>query len=148
MKILNSFSTTIFSRHRIQYESGAFGETDISNIFFFLPSIVDRIEEIINKYLGSVNLNAIDINIDKFGQNFDPSKLDVKTTESENVRKSVLRYLKRLLNIVAKIREEMQMDIFPVYLTIMILVYGLKESVHKVKSFPCRVRLSRKLYSL
>ena len=80
MKILNSFSTTIFSRHRIQYESGAFGETDISNIFFFLPSIVDRIEEIINKYLGSVNLNAIDINIDKFGQNFDPSKLDVKTT--------------------------------------------------------------------
>ena len=136
MKILNSFSTTIFSRHRIQYESGAFGETDISNIFFFLPSIVDRIEEIINKYLGSVNLNAIDINIDKFGQNFDPSKLDVKTTESENVRKSVLRV------------QKMQMDIFPVYLTIMILVYGLKESVHKVKSFPCRVRLSRKLYSL
>ena len=136
MKILNSFSTTIFSRHRIQYESGAFGETDISNIFFFLPSIVDRIEEIINKYLGSVNLNAIDINIDKFGQNFDPSKLDVKTTESENVRKSVLRV------------QKMQMDIFPVYLTIMILVYGLKESVHKVKSFLCRVRLSRKLYSL
>ena len=96
MKILNSFSTTIFSRHRIQYESGAFGETDISNIFFFLPSIVDRIEEIINKYLGSVNLNAIDINIDKFGQNFDPSKLDVKTTESENVRKSVLRVLKKI----------------------------------------------------
>ena len=148
MKILNSFSTTIFSRHRIQYESGAFGETDISNIFFFLPSIVDRIEEIINKYLGSVNLNAIDINIDKFGQNFDPSKLDVETTESENVRKSVLRVLKKIAEHSSQIREEMQMDIFPVYLTIMILVYGLKESVHKVKSFPCRVRLSRKLYSL
>lgn len=96
MNIPNSFSTTIFGKHRIQYESGAFGETDISNIFFFLPSIVDRIEEIINKYLGSVNLNAIDINIDKFGQNFDPSKLDVKTTESENVRKSVLRVLKKI----------------------------------------------------
>ena len=84
MKILNSFSTTIFSRHRIQYESGAFGETDISNIFFFLPSTVDRIEEI-NKYLGSVNLNAIDINMD-----------DVKTTEREDVRKSVLRVLKEI----------------------------------------------------
>ena len=77
MKILSSFSTTLFSRHRIQYESGAFGETDISNVFFFFSSTVDRLEEI-NKYLGSVNLNAIDINMDEFVQNFDPSKLDVK----------------------------------------------------------------------
>ena len=77
MKILSSFSTTLFSRHRIQYESGAFGETDISNVFFFFSSTVDRLGEI-NKYLGSVNLNAIDINMDEFVQNFDPSKLDVK----------------------------------------------------------------------
>ena len=46
MKVPNSFSTTIFNRHRIQYESGAFSETESSNIFFYLPSTVDRIEEI------------------------------------------------------------------------------------------------------
>ena len=76
MKVPNSFSTTIFNRHRIQYESGAFGETESSNIFFYLPSTVDRIEDI-NKYLVSVNLNAVDIDISKFGENFDPSKLDL-----------------------------------------------------------------------
>lgn len=53
MKVPNSFSTTIFNRHRMQYESRAFSETESSNIFFYLPSTVDRIEEI-NKYLGSV----------------------------------------------------------------------------------------------
>ena len=95
MKIPNSFSTTIFGRHGIQYESGAFGETGSSNIFFFLPSTVDRIEKI-SKYLGSVNLNVTDINIDEFGQNFDPPKLDVKTTEREGVRQSVLKVLKKI----------------------------------------------------
>ena len=35
MKVPNSFSSTIFNRHRIQYESGAFAETDSSNIFLF-----------------------------------------------------------------------------------------------------------------
>ena len=95
IKIPNSFSTTIFGKHRIQYESGAFDGTDSSNIFFFLPSTIDRIDKI-NKYLGSVNLNANDINIDEFGQNFDPSKLDVKTTEKKGVRKSILKILKKI----------------------------------------------------
>ena len=35
MKIPNSFSMTIFNRHRIRYESGAFSETDFCNVFFF-----------------------------------------------------------------------------------------------------------------
>ena len=64
-------------------------------IFFFLPSTVDRIEKI-SKYLGSVNLNVTDINIDEFGQNFDPPKLDVKNTEREGVRQSVLKVLKKI----------------------------------------------------
>ena len=34
MKIPNSFSTTIFNQHRIRYESGAYFETDFSNVFF------------------------------------------------------------------------------------------------------------------
>ena len=78
-KVPNSFSSTIFNRHRIQYESGAFAETDSPNIFFFLPSTVDRIEDI-NKYLGSVNLNAVDIDISKFGEKFDPLWLDFNSS--------------------------------------------------------------------
>ena len=46
MKIPNSFSSTIFSRHRIQYEPGALLDTDSPKIFFFLPSATDRIEGI------------------------------------------------------------------------------------------------------
>ena len=95
MKVLNSFSTTILNRHRIQYESGAFGETEFSNIFFYLPSTVDRIEHI-NKYLGSVNLNAVDIGISKFGENFGPSKLDLNGSNWEDIRRSVLNVLKKV----------------------------------------------------
>ena len=35
MKILDSFSSTIFNRHRIRYEPGAFSETDF---FLFVQS--------------------------------------------------------------------------------------------------------------
>ena len=98
MKVPNSFSSTIFNRHRIQYESGAFVETDFSNIFFFLPSTVDRIEDI-NKYLGSVNLNAVDIDISEFGEKFDPSKLDFNNTEREDIRKSVLKVLRKVADL-------------------------------------------------
>ena len=71
MKMLNSFKTTMFNKHKIQYEAGAFN-TDSSNTFFFLPSTVDRIEKI-NKHFGAVNLRAIDINKNNFGENFNPA---------------------------------------------------------------------------
>ena len=80
MKIPNSFSSTIFNRHRIQYDFGAYSETDFSEVFFFLPCTVDRVEEI-NQYLGSVNLSAIDIDISDFCKNFNPSKLDYANPE-------------------------------------------------------------------
>ena len=70
MKIPNSFSNTIFNRHRIQYESGALSETDFSNFFFFLLTTTDRIKSI-NRYLASVNLNPINIDLSEFGPNFD-----------------------------------------------------------------------------
>lgn len=93
MKVPNSFSTNIFNRHRFQYKSGAYAKTEFSNIFFFLPLTIDRVEEI-NNYLGSVNLNAVDIDISEFGENFDPSKLNFNSTEREDIRKSVLKVLK------------------------------------------------------
>ena len=89
IKVPNSFNTTIFNRDRIQYEPGAYRETGFSNIFFFLPSPVDWVEDI--------NLNAVDINISEFGENFDPSRLDFNSTEKENIRKSVIMFWERLL---------------------------------------------------
>ena len=60
----NSFSDAFFNRHRIQCESGALN-TNFSRIYYFLPSITDRVEEI-NKHMGSVNLLPIDISEDTF----------------------------------------------------------------------------------
>ena len=45
MKIPNSFSGTVFNRHKIQFESGTLN-TDSSNIHFFLPLTTDRIKDI------------------------------------------------------------------------------------------------------
>ena len=58
-RIANSFSGTFFNSHRIQYESGAL-QTDSSEIFYFLSSTTDRVEEI-NRHMGSVNLYPIDM---------------------------------------------------------------------------------------
>ena len=77
-RITNSFRGTFFNRHWIQYDFGAFN-TEFSNVYFFLPSITDRSEDI-NRYMGSINLVPIDISEDNFevkGEiSFDSSKLD------------------------------------------------------------------------
>ena len=77
MKIPNSFSVSMFNRHRIQYDSGALN-TDFSKVCFFLPSITDRIGKI-NRNMGSVNFVPIGILEDTFevenGVEFDPYKL-------------------------------------------------------------------------
>ena len=98
MKIPNSFSSTIFNRHRIQYEAGAFLETDFSNAFSFLPATTDHIERI-NRYLNSVNLLPIDIELSEIGENFDPSKLDYANPGREHTRESVLRVLKEVADL-------------------------------------------------
>ena len=61
-RMLNGFSGTFFNCHRIQYESGAL-QTKFLNIYYFLPSSTDRIEEI-NRHMGSVNLyQLVSLNI-------------------------------------------------------------------------------------
>ena len=42
-RIPNSFSSTIFDRHRVMIESSK-ADAEFSNIYFFLPSITDRNE--------------------------------------------------------------------------------------------------------
>ena len=49
----------MFNRHRLLFESREL-RTDFSNLYFFLPSLTDRSENI-NKPVDSVNLSKIDI---------------------------------------------------------------------------------------
>ena len=93
----NSFSGIFFNRHRIQYESGAL-QTDSSEIFYFLPSTTDRVEEI-NHHMGPVNLYPIDIHYNSFevdgNVSFDPSKLDYENPDKIKMTEAVLRHLKK-----------------------------------------------------
>ena len=90
----NSFSGTFFNRHKIQHKSGAL-QTNFSQIYYFLPSITDRLEEI-NRHMGSVNLLPIDISEDTFevdGIPFDPSKLDYDNPDKEKMTQTIVKML-------------------------------------------------------
>ena len=101
MKIPNSFSGTMFNRHRIQYESGTL-DTDFSKVYFFLPSIMDRIEKI-NRHMGSVNLVPIDISEDTFevegSSEFVLYKLDYESLETDAIKDSILKVLKKMVDL-------------------------------------------------
>lgn len=75
LKIPNSFKTTMFGQHKMQYEGGVFDGEKCSNIYFYLPATVDRNEKI-NKYLNSVNLKPFAVDPSDFGEKFYPSEPD------------------------------------------------------------------------
>ena len=58
----------------MQYEGGVFSEQKHSDIFFYLPSTVDRNEKI-NKYLSSVNLKPFAVDPSVFGEGFNPANI-------------------------------------------------------------------------
>ena len=78
-RIPKSFSGTIFNRHRAMIETGE-NDSEFSGIYFFLPSITDRSEDI-NKYLKNVSISPNDITQKQFndwaGCEFNPAKLDL-----------------------------------------------------------------------
>lgn len=55
-------------------------EIDFSTLYYFLPSVNDRSEEI-NQYLTNVTISCVDIEKEEFdkwtSQEFDPSQLDL-----------------------------------------------------------------------
>ena len=106
-KILHShykkrFLGTFFNRHRIQYKYGAFQGLTFSNIYYFLPSTTDRVEEI-NRQVGSINLTPIDIPENTFevedNVQFDPSKLDYECKVKEKITKAVVKMLEKIIDI-------------------------------------------------
>lgn len=87
LRIPSSFKSTVFGVHKMQYEGGAFTEQDSSEIFFYLPSTVDRSEKI-NKYLTSVNLKPFHVERSSLGENFKPA--------SNFGRAAIISYMKRV----------------------------------------------------
>ena len=84
-RIPNSFAGTLFNRNRLLFETGQL-QTDFSNLYYFLPSIIDRSESI-NQDMNYVNLISIDIPEKSFevenGVAFDPSKLEISGDEKK-----------------------------------------------------------------
>ena len=93
-RMSNNFPGTFFNRHEIRYKSGAL-KTKFSKIFYFLPSITDRVEEI-NRHMGSVNLLTIDIpeeTLETDGVAFDTSKRDYENLDKEKMAQAVVKML-------------------------------------------------------
>ena len=88
IKMPNSFKTTIFGQHRMQYEGGAFNTQDVSQTYFYLPSTVDRNEKI-NKYMTYVNLKPFAISHTEFGDQFNPADLDFNRSVVVELMKKV-----------------------------------------------------------
>ena len=88
LKIPNSFKTTIFGQHRLQYERGVFDEQKHCNLFFHLPSTVDRNEKT-NKYLSSVNLKPFAVNPTDIYKDFNPADPNLN-------RSAVVEFMKKL----------------------------------------------------
>ena len=72
-RIPNYFSRTIFNRHRAMIESGKI-EGNLSNIYFYLPSITNRSEDF-NQYLNNVSISSIEITQSQLS-NWDGTKFD------------------------------------------------------------------------
>ena len=49
--------------------------------------------------MGSVNLSPIDIEFSEFGSDFNPSRLDYSGPQKEDTRKSVLKVLRKVVDL-------------------------------------------------
>ena len=72
-KIPSSFKATCFGSLKNQFDGGVFTEQDHSEVFFYLPSTVDRSEEI-NKYMTCVHLKPFSVSIRELGEDFNPAQ--------------------------------------------------------------------------
>ena len=73
----------------MQYESGAFDGEKYSNVFFYLPSTVDRNEKI-NKYITSLNLKPFSVNPNDIYQDFNPA-------DPNSNRSAVVEYIRKVV---------------------------------------------------
>lgn len=87
-RMLSSFSGTFFKRQCIQYESRAL-DTDLSVIFYFLPSTMDRMEDI-NFY--SIDMPYYSSEVDE-NVWLDALKLDYENSDKTKMTEAVIKVL-------------------------------------------------------
>ena len=102
-KIPSSFSSMLFNQHIKLVEKSK--DLEMSQLFFFLPSITDR-KESLNQYLKNVNITPIDVDKKQLdtlcGETFDPSKLELKSAKMRSVVISILKEIASISNLNLK----------------------------------------------
>ena len=100
-KIPSSFSGTIFNHRRSIIENGEV-ENNYSNLYYFLPSITDRLEEI-NKYLNNVSVTPINISQNQLNTwadtDFNPAELNLFGMNKTIMYNAVIKCLKYMNDI-------------------------------------------------
>ena len=106
-QIPNAFVSVAFKKHFQEIMSESSNESS-SSLFYFLPSISDRKEEI-NQHKNNVSLNPIDITTD-FIESFSPEKVsfkpDLLSSSDEKERKPQTEMLYGLFNHIAKVSNQ------------------------------------------
>ena len=104
-QIPNAFVSVAFKKHFEQIMSGDRDES--SALFYFLPSLSDRKEEI-NQYLNNVSLTPVDLTVDfieQFSQNV-AFKPDLLSSSDETERKPQIEILYGLFKHMATVSDQ------------------------------------------
>ena len=104
-QIPNAFVSVAFKKHFEQIMSGDRDES--SSLFYFLPSLSDRKEEI-NQYMNNVSLSPVDVTVDfieKFSENVS-FKPDLLSSSDEKERKPQIEILYGLFKHMATVSDQ------------------------------------------
>ena len=104
-QIPNAFVSVAFKKHFDQIMSGDREES--SQLFYFLPSLSDRKEEI-NQYLNNVSLSPVDVTVDfieKFSENVS-FKPDLLSSSDEKERKPQIEILYGVFKHMATVSDQ------------------------------------------
>ena len=104
-QIPNAFVSVAFKKHFEQIMSGNRDES--STLFYFLPSLSDRKEEI-NQYLNNVSLTPVDLTVDfieQFSENV-AFKPDLLSSSDEKERKPQVEILYGLFKHMATVSDQ------------------------------------------
>ena len=104
-QIPNAFVSVAFKKHYEQIMSGDRKES--SQLFYFLPSLSDRKEEI-NQYLNNVSLSPVDVTVDfieKFSENVS-FKPDLLSSSDEKERKPQIEMLYGLFKHLVTVSDQ------------------------------------------
>ena len=87
----------MFKRHLLIFESSEF-DTEFSELFFFLPPITDRCEEI-NQQMKYINTHLYDRDEKEFRDRFEPHLLDFFGGKKKKMTDSFVSVLKKIAEI-------------------------------------------------